>query len=73
MSRIYDISVPIRTGGLVYPGNPEIEITLQQAVAKGAGANVSAIRFGSHTGTHADAAGISSTMANRWTRFHSTA
>lgn len=56
MSRIYDISVPIRTGGLVYPGNPEIEITLQQAVAKGAGANVSAIRFGSHTGTHADAA-----------------
>jgi arylformamidase len=56
VSRIYDISVPIRTGGLVYPGNPEIEITLQQALAKGAGANVSSIRFGSHTGTHADAA-----------------
>jgi len=56
VSRIYDISVPIRAGGLVYPGNPEIEIALQQAVAKGAGANVSVIRFGSHTGTHADAA-----------------
>ena len=56
MSRIYDISVPIRSGGLVYPGNPEIEIGLQQAVAKGGGANVSFIRFGSHTGTHADAA-----------------
>ncbi len=56
MKRIYDISVPIRSGGLVYPGNPEIEIMLQQAVAKGAGANVSSIRFGSHTGTHADAA-----------------
>ena len=55
MSRIYDISVPIRTGGLVYPGNPEIDISLQQAVAKGASANVSTIRFGSHTGTHADA------------------
>lgn len=55
MSRIYDISVPIRSGGLVYPGNPEIDITLQQAVAKGASANVSTIRFGSHTGTHADA------------------
>ena len=55
MSRIYDISVPIRSGGIVYPGNPEIDITLQQAVAKGAGANVSAIRFGSHSGTHADA------------------
>ena len=56
MSPIYDISVPIRSGGLVYPGNPEIDITLQQAVAKGAGANVSSIKFGSHTGTHADAA-----------------
>ena len=55
MSRIYDISVPIRTGGIVYPGNPEIDISLQQAVVRGAGANVSAIRFGSHTGTHADA------------------
>jgi len=56
VSRIYDISVPIRSGGLVYPGNPEIEISLQQAMAKGAGANVSFVRFGSHTGTHADAA-----------------
>jgi arylformamidase len=56
VSRIYDISVPIRSGGLVYPGNPDIEITLEQAVARGAGANVSVIRFGSHTGTHADAA-----------------
>lgn len=55
MSRIYDISVPIRSGGLVYPGNPEIDIALQQALAKGASANVSTIRFGSHTGTHADA------------------
>lgn len=55
MSRIYDVSVPIRSGGLVYPGNPDIEVSLQQAVAKGASANVSTIRFGSHTGTHADA------------------
>lgn len=56
MSRIHDISVPVRTGGLVYPGNPDIAIELQQAVARGAGANVSMIRFGSHTGTHVDAA-----------------
>ena len=56
MSRIYDISVPVRTGGLVYPGNPEIAIELQQAVSRGAGANVSSIHFGSHTGTHVDAA-----------------
>jgi len=55
MSRIHDISVPVKTGGLVYPGNPEIAIELQQAVGRGAGANVSIIRFGSHTGTHVDA------------------
>ena len=56
MKRIYDISAPVRSGGLVYPGNPEISIELQQAIAKGAGANVSHISFGSHTGTHVDAA-----------------
>ena len=55
MRRIYDVSVPIRDGGLVYPGNPEIHVTLQQSVALGAGANVSRIDFGSHTGTHVDA------------------
>ena len=54
MSTIYDISVPIRTGGVVYPGNPGIDIKLVSAVAKGATANVSQIIFGSHTGTHAD-------------------
>ena len=55
MSRIYDISVPVRSGGLVYPGNPEISIALQQAISRGAGANVSTVAFGSHTGTHVDA------------------
>jgi arylformamidase len=52
---IYDISVPIRTGGVVYPGNPPITITPQQAISQGAGANVSRIDFGSHSGTHVDA------------------
>ena len=52
---IYDISVPIRTGGVVYPGNPPIAITPQQAISLGAGANVSRIEFGSHSGTHVDA------------------
>lgn len=53
--KIHDVSVPIRDGGLVYPGNPAIHIELQQAIAKGAGANVSHVDFGSHTGTHVDA------------------
>lgn len=40
----------------MYPGNPEIDISLQQSIAAGAGANVSTVVFGSHTGTHVDAA-----------------
>ena len=53
--RIYDVSLPVMNGGLVYPGNPPIAITAQQSIAQGAGANVSRIDFGSHTGTHVDA------------------
>lgn len=48
--------MPLRSGGFVYPGNPEIDVSLQQSIAAGAGANVSTIRFGSHSGTHVDAA-----------------
>jgi arylformamidase len=55
MPSIYDISLPIVSGGLVYPGNPEITITPQQEISKGAGANVSSLAFGSHTATHVDA------------------
>lgn len=56
MRRIIDISMPVVTGGLVYPGNPAIEVAAQQEIAKGASANVSSVFFGSHTGTHVDAA-----------------
>jgi arylformamidase len=55
MSHIYDVSWSIRDGGVAYPGNPEIHIAPQQAISKGAGANVSALALGSHTGTHVDA------------------
>jgi arylformamidase len=55
MLNIYDVSLPIISGGLVYPGNPEIAIAPQQSLARGAGANVSSLSFGSHTGTHVDA------------------
>ena len=55
MPSIYDMSLPIVSGGLIYPGNPEIAIAPQQSLAHGAGANVSSLSFGSHTGTHVDA------------------
>lgn len=53
--RIWDVSMPIRNGGLVYPGNPPIAISLMQSIAKGDTANVSRLDLGSHTGTHVDA------------------
>ena len=53
--RIWDVSVPVRHGGLVYPGNPPISITPVSSIAKGDTANVSRIDLGSHTGTHVDA------------------
>jgi len=55
MPSIYDISIPIVNGGVVYPGNPEILIEAQQEIAKGGSSNVSSLTFGSHTGTHVDA------------------
>jgi arylformamidase len=53
--RIWDISVPVRNGGVVYPGNPPITITAVQSIAAGDTANVSRIDLGSHTATHVDA------------------
>jgi arylformamidase len=53
--RIWDVSMPVRTGGLVYPNNPAISITPVQSIAAGNTANVSRIDLGSHTGTHVDA------------------
>ena len=53
--RIWDVSMPVRHGGLVYPGNPPISITAVQSIAAGNTANVSRIDLGSHTATHVDA------------------
>ncbi len=53
--RIYDISVPIGAGTPVYTGDPPISITPKSSIAAGDSANVSTLKFGSHTGTHIDA------------------
>ena len=54
--RIYDISVPIAPGETpVYPGDPGIEISSSHSIERGDPANVSALNFGAHTGTHVDA------------------
>ena len=53
--RIYDVSVPISARTPTYPGDPGIDIRQWLSLADGDAANVSALCFGAHTGTHVDA------------------
>lgn len=53
---IYDVSLKIEEGMLVYPGDPLYTRKTFAALDKEDGANVSVYTFGSHTGTHLDAA-----------------
>ncbi len=52
---IYDVSVPLSSALPTYPGDPGIQIHDWSKLANGDGANVSALSFGAHTGTHVDA------------------
>jgi arylformamidase len=50
-----DVTIPIRLGMLVFPGDPPVRIELAQAMADGASCNVTRMDMGAHTGTHVDA------------------
>ncbi|MFI1919281.1 cyclase family protein [Nocardia sp. NPDC020380] len=52
--RIIDLSVPLRTGMPIYPGDPEVTIQPALRVAVD-GVNVLRLHLGSQTGTHVDA------------------
>jgi arylformamidase len=52
---ILDISVAIRSGMIVYHGDPPVELQRVADLARGDGANVSRLGCGVHTGTHVDA------------------
>jgi arylformamidase len=56
MPRLYDISLPIREDMLTYPGDPPPELSPHASIDDGDDANVTSLSFGSHTGTHLDAA-----------------
>src|SRR3989441_13212879 len=53
--KIYDVTVPIRSGMPIYEDDPGVEIKAWSALANGDSANVSFLHFGAHTGTHVDA------------------
>ena len=53
MVKFYDVSLPIREGMIVYPGNPEPSIQRYSSIPKEK-VNESLITLGGHTGTHVD-------------------
>jgi arylformamidase len=55
MSRLIDITVPLRDGMVHYEGNPGVHLERVLSIEGGDGANVSRLDFGVHSGTHVDA------------------
>jgi len=53
--RWIDISVPLRTGMVHWPGDPEPAFRRVSEIAKGEKANVTTCSMSAHTGTHMDA------------------
>jgi arylformamidase len=52
---IIDVSVPIREGMPIYPGDPAVRMELARSRRTGDPANVTRLDFGLHSGTHVDA------------------
>jgi arylformamidase len=49
-----DLSIPLSTGMIAWPGDPAVEIRRALDMDEGADANVSHLDLGAHTGTHMD-------------------
>lgn len=54
MRKIHDISMTIKNGMLVYPGDPGVSLKRVKEIGHGSSANLSEYCMGSHTGTHVD-------------------
>jgi len=55
MTRVHDITQPLRPGMPTYPGEPGPTLKPLKQIRDGASANVTALHVGAHTGTHVDA------------------
>jgi arylformamidase len=56
MSKLYDVSMPLREGMPVWPGNPPFERRVTHVIGKdGSPVNQSQLVMGAHCGTHIDA------------------
>jgi len=52
---LYDISLPVYPGMVVWPGDPPVILERFQKIEDGARCNVSRLEAGTHIGTHVDA------------------
>jgi arylformamidase len=53
--KFIDITIPLKTGMVHWPGDPEVKIERVSDVKDGDDATISHISMGNHTGTHMDA------------------
>jgi arylformamidase len=53
--RIYDVTVTLREGMPVYPGDADFRLEVLSAIADGGPCNLSALHVSAHCGTHIDA------------------
>ena len=52
--KLYDISINLHEGMVTWPGDPEVKIDWVARIGNGSDANISALSYGLHTGTHID-------------------
>ena len=53
--KVYDVSLTIYPGMLVWPGNPPVTVDTVKSIARGDSSNISLLHIGTHTATHVDA------------------
>ncbi len=54
VTRLVDLSVPVGSGTVVYPGDPSPELSVHSTIERD-GFNLLSVRMGSQSGTHVDA------------------
>jgi arylformamidase len=55
MRKIYDITLTVTPGMVVWPGDPKVKLERVRKIEDGANSNVSEVAMSVHTGTHMDA------------------
>jgi arylformamidase len=55
MNDYIDVTIPLKTGQMVYPTDSPCEIKINSKISEGSAFNISSLSLSAHTGTHIDA------------------